>query len=123
MSKKKILVVEDHENILKLECVLLNSLGYETKGVADGPAALTEMLNSPPDLVLLDIMIPHIDGYKVCRLVKSNKATRHIPVIMLTAKQSAEDIAMSRQVGADCHIPKPFNSAMLVKTIQNFLGA
>lgn len=122
MSKKKILIVEDEESLLKLESILLTSRGYEVKGVADGQAALEAIKASKPDLVLLDIMLPEIDGFEVCRQIKANDATRHIPVIMLTAKKSREDMIKGEQVGADWYITKPFKSAMVIETIQRFLS-
>jgi len=121
VPKKMILIVEDEESLLKLESILLTSRGYEVKGVADGQAALTAVTDIKPDLVLLDIMLPEIDGFEVCRQIKSNEATKHIPVIMLTAKKSREDMARGEQVGADWYITKPFKSAMVIETIQRFL--
>ena len=122
MSKKKILIVEDEESLLKLESILLTSRGYEVKGVADGRSALEAIAAVKPDLVLLDIMLPEMDGFEVCRQIKSNEATRHIPVIMLTAKKSREDMIKGEQVGADWYITKPFKSAMVIETIQRFLA-
>jgi twitching motility two-component system response regulator PilG len=120
--KKKILIVEDEESLLKLESILLTSRGYEVKGVADGKAALSVLAEMRPDLVLLDIMLPEIDGFEVCRQIKSGETTKHIPVIMLTAKKSREDMARGEQVGADWYITKPFKSAMVIETIQRFLA-
>ena len=122
MSKKKILIVEDEESLLKLESILLTSKGYEVKGVSNGQAALDALAEDLPDLVLLDIMLPEIDGFEVCRRIKANSATRHIPVIMLTAKKSREDMARGETVGADWYITKPFKSAMVIETIQRFLA-
>lgn len=122
MTKKKILIVEDEESLLKLESILLTSKGYEVKGVADGQAALDAIESMKPDLVLLDIMLPEIDGFEVCRRIKSNEATRQIPVIMLTAKKSREDMARGEEVGADWYITKPFKSAMVIETIQRFIA-
>ena len=122
MSKKKILIVEDEESLLKLESILLTSRGYEVKGVADGKTALECMASMKPDLVLLDIMLPEIDGFEVCRQIKSSESTKHIPVIMLTAKKSREDMAKGEQVGADWYITKPFKSAMVIETIQRFIS-
>jgi twitching motility two-component system response regulator PilG len=122
VSKRKILIVEDEESLLKLESILLTSRGYEVKGVADGKAALVAVAEMQPDLVLLDIMLPEIDGFEVCRQIKSSEATKHIPVIMLTAKKSREDMARGEQVGADWYITKPFKSAMVIETIQRFLS-
>jgi twitching motility two-component system response regulator PilG len=122
MFKKQILIVEDEESLLKLESVLLSSRGYNVKGVADGQAALNAIGSVKPDLVLLDVMLPEVDGFEVCRRIKNNEATRHIPVIMLTAKKSHEDIARGEQVGADWYMTKPFKSAMLVETVQRLLS-
>lgn len=121
MAKKKILIVEDEESLLKLESILLTSKGYEVQGVGDGRAALEAISRSKPDLVLLDIMLPEIDGFEVCRRIKEDDETRHIPVIMLTAKKSREDMARGEQVGADWYITKPFKSAMVIETIQRFI--
>ncbi len=122
MSKKKILVVEDEESLLKLESILLTSKGYEVTGVSNGLAALESLAKSRPDLVLLDIMLPAMDGFEVCQRIKSDPATRDIPVVMLTAKKSREDMARGQQVGADWYITKPFKSANVIETIQRFLN-
>jgi DNA-binding response OmpR family regulator len=122
VSKKKILVVEDEESILRLQTILLTLKGYEVEGVMDGQAALESVAAMKPDLVLLDIMLPKIDGFEVCRQLKANDETRHIPVIMLTAKKSKEDLLMGEQVGADGYITKPYKSAMVIETIQRFLS-
>lgn len=121
MIKKKILIVEDEESLLKLESILLTSKGYEVHGVGDGQAALDALENIKPDLILLDIMLPEIDGFEVCRRIKTNDETKHIPVVMLTAKKSREDMARGEQVGADWYITKPFKSAMVIETIQRFI--
>ena len=122
MTKKKILIVEDEETLLELVTILLNTKGYDVEGVMDGPSALETVATMNPDLILLDIMIPKIDGFEVCRQIKANEATRHIPVIMLTAKKCKEDFAMGEQVGADWYITKPFRSSMVIETIQRFLS-
>ncbi len=122
MSKKKILIVEDEEHLLELESVLLTTKGYEVKGAIDGPSALELVASMKPDLILLDIMLPVMDGYEVCRQIKANDATRHIPVIMLSAKKSKEDLVKGEQAGADWYITKPFKSSMVIETIQRFLS-
>jgi twitching motility two-component system response regulator PilG len=121
VNKKKILIVEDEESLLKLESILLTSKGYEVHGVGDGRAALDAVTSLKPDLVLLDIMLPEIDGFEVCRRIKANDETSHIPVIMLTAKKSREDMTRGEQVGADWYITKPFKSVMVIETIQRFI--
>ena len=79
--KKKILVVEDEETLLQLQTILLTMKGYEVEGVMDGHAALKAVAAMKPDLVLLDVMLPKIDGFEVCRQLKANEGTQHIPVI------------------------------------------
>jgi len=118
----KILIVEDEENLLELESLLLSTKGYEVKGVLDGPSALELVASMKPDLILLDIMLPVMDGFEVCRQIKANEATRHIPVVMLSAKKSKEDLVKAEQVGADRYITKPFKSAMVIATIQRLLS-
>lgn len=122
MSKKKILVVEDEESLLKLESILLTSKGYEVQGVTTGQAALDAIAEEKPDLVLLDIMLPEMDGFEVCRRIKENPQTNDLPVVMLTAKKSREDMARGQQVGADWYITKPFKSVNVIETIQRFLN-
>ncbi|NOR49465.1 MAG: response regulator [Desulfuromonadales bacterium] len=122
MTKKKILVVEDEESLLKLQSILLTIRGYTVEGVMDGQAALEAVETMKPDLILLDIMLPKIDGFEVCRQVKANEATRYIPVIMLTAKNSKEDLVMGEQAGADLYITKPYKSSMVIETIQRLLS-
>jgi len=122
VAKNKILIVEDEESLLKLESILLTSKGYDVRGVANGQAALDALAEELADLVLLDIMLPEIDGFEVCRRIKTEARTRHIPVIMLTAKKSRDDMARGEKVGADWYITKPFKSAMVIETIQRFLA-
>ncbi|PLX99307.1 MAG: two-component system response regulator [Desulfuromonas sp.] len=122
MAKKKILIVEDEESLLKLESILLTSKGYDVRGVSNGQQALDAIAEEKPDLVLLDIMLPEIDGFEVCQRIKDDPETTDIPVIMLTAKKSREDMARGEKVGADWYITKPFKSVMVIETIQRFLA-
>ena len=121
MAKQKILIVEDEESLLKLESILLTSKGYDVRGVSNGREALEAIAEEKPDLVLLDIMLPEIDGFEVCQRIKDDPETRDIPVVMLTAKKSREDMARGEKVGADWYITKPFKSVMVIETIQRFL--
>jgi DNA-binding response OmpR family regulator len=122
VNKKKILVVEDEESLLKLQSILLTIRGYTVEGATDGQAALEAVETMNPDLILLDIMLPKIDGLEVCRQVKTNVATRHIPIIMLTAKKSKEDLVMGEQAGADMYITKPYKLSMVIENIQRLLS-
>jgi twitching motility two-component system response regulator PilG len=121
--QKKILIVEDEESLLKLESILLTTKGFHVQGVTTGLAALKAVAENPPDLVLLDIMLPEMDGFEVCQQIKESPQTRHIPVILLTAKKSPEDMARGKQVGADQYITKPFKSSMVIASIERLLSS
>lgn len=121
MTQKKILIVDDEESLRKLTRLLLASRGYLVKEACDGVMALAFVESDKPDLVLLDIMMPGINGFEVCKSIKGAEATRHIPVIMLTAKKSREDMAKAEQAGANQFITKPFKSAYLLESIKQFL--
>ena len=120
--QKKILIVEDEESLLKLESILLTTKGYLVQGVTSGVAALEAIEEEMPDLVLLDVMLPKMDGFEVCSRIKQNRETRHIPVILLTAKKTPEDVARGQEVGADHYITKPFKSAMVMDVIDSLIN-
>lgn len=120
--QKKILIVEDEESLLKLESILLTTKGYLVQGVTSGVAALEAIEEEMPDLVLLDVMLPKMDGFEVCSRIKQNRETRHIPVILLTAKKTPEDVARGQEVGADHYITKPFKSAMVMDVIDSLVN-
>lgn len=121
MEQSKILIVEDEESLLKLESILLTTRGYKVTGVSDGLAALKEIELNRPDLILLDIMMPGIDGFEVCRRVKENPLTQNIPIVMLTAKKSSADQARGAEVGADAYLTKPFKSGKIIEIIVGLL--
>ncbi|WP_246559108.1 response regulator transcription factor [Citrifermentans pelophilum] len=122
VKRNRILIVEDEESLLKLESILLSSKGYKVVGVADGVAAIEEIFSNIPDLVILDVMLPGIDGFEVCRRIKEDPATSKIPVIMLTARKNTQDMDRGLQSGADAYITKPFKSAQLIGTIERILS-
>ncbi len=119
--QKKILIVEDEESLLKLESILLTTKGYLVQGATTGLAALEAIASETPDLILLDIMLPELDGFEVCKQVKKNPQTRHIPIIFLSAKKTPEDLARSKEVGGDQYITKPFKSARVMEAIEKLL--
>lgn len=119
---KKILIVEDDESLLKLECVLMSSAGYLVYAAVSGADALKDIEEELPDLILLDIMIPEMNGYEVCRQLKSNARTQHIPIVFVSGRSSKDDIAKGLQAGGDQYITKPFKSGALMSTIQQCLN-
>jgi twitching motility two-component system response regulator PilG len=121
MKRYKILIVEDEESLLKLESILLVSKGYKVSGVADGNSAMREIAAERHDVVILDVMLPGIDGFEVCRRIRSEASTRSIVVIMLTAKKNSQDMERGVEAGADAYITKPFKSAQLIGTIERLL--
>jgi twitching motility two-component system response regulator PilG len=122
MKKGKILVVEDEESLLKLESILFSSKGYTVTAVRDGKSALDSIAADRPDVVVLDIMLPDLDGFEVCRAIKENPETRSLPVIMLTAKKSSQDLERGKQAGADAYITKPFKSVKVLEVIEGLVG-
>ncbi len=120
MSKKKplILIVDDNPKNLQVFTQLIESNGYDTAIALNGEQALDFVESDTPDLILLDIMMPGIDGFEVCRKLKENSRYSNIPVIFLTAKIEKEDIIRGFEVGAVDYISKPFNSYELIARIR-----
>jgi two-component system alkaline phosphatase synthesis response regulator PhoP len=122
MSKGKILVVDDEIYIVHILDFSLGMEGYEVITALDGEQALERMKVERPDLVVLDIMMPKLDGYEVCKQIKSNPATKQTPVILLSAKGRNVDQKLGFDVGADDYITKPFSPRKLVERINQLLG-
>ncbi len=121
MAKKKILLIEDDEDIQELVSFHLGKEGYTVHSVTSGEAALESAKKSTPDLILLDLMLPGIDGLQVCRNLRSEAKTRHIPIVMVTAKGEETDIVTGLEVGADDYLTKPFSPKVLVARIRNIM--
>jgi DNA-binding response OmpR family regulator len=117
MRKKKILVVDDvRETLLALK-IRLEYAGYDVFTAADGEAGLKAARDLKPHLILLDVMLPKIDGFSVCRLLKFDDEYARIPIIMLTAKGQASDMDIGKQVGADAYMTKPYNAKDLIAKV------
>jgi two-component system phosphate regulon response regulator PhoB len=114
MAKNNILVVEDEEDILELVSYNLEREGYAVDHVMSGEDALKYVERRHPDLILLDLMLPGVDGLEVCRSLKSSPDTRSIPVIMLTARSEEADVVTGLEMGADDYITKPFSRRVLL---------
>jgi twitching motility two-component system response regulator PilG len=122
MAKSRILIIEDEESLLRLLTILLTSRGYRVIGVQEGSAGLAEMERTSFDLVLLDLMLPGLDGFEVCRSIKENPETRHIPVVILTARKGSADLERGLELGADAYITKPFKSSRVMETVAELLA-
>jgi len=121
MSKEKILVVEDEADILELLTFNLEKEGYQVTGASAGEAGLQAAGEIQPDLILLDLMLPGVDGLEVCRRLKGNHRTVHIPIVMLTAKSEETDIVTGLELGADDYVTKPFSPRVLIARIRSVL--
>lgn len=121
-ESKRILIVDDEPDVASLLTLLLKSQGYEVVSAGDGQEALEKARTGHPDLLLLDIMLPKLDGYKVARMLKFDENFRHIPIIMLTAKIQEKDKNMGMEMGADAYISKPFNTPALLELIKDTLA-
>lgn len=121
-DKKRILVVDDEQDILKVVTMRLAASGYEVITAADGQEGLSKARSEKPDLIILDVMLPKLDGYKVCRMLKFDERYKKIPVIIFTARANESDIQLSKEVGAETYITKPFEFSDLQKKLQELLG-
>ncbi len=121
MAKESILVVEDEEDILELLRYNLAKEGYRVTGVGTGEEALRTAGALLPDLLLLDLMLPGVDGLEVCRLLKQDPRTQYLPIIMLTAKGEEADIVTGLELGADDYITKPFSPRVLLARVRAVL--
>ena len=119
--KKRILIVEDEESLLKLETILLTVKGFEVITAFSGKMAIEKIGVEEFDLVLLDIMLPDVDGFEVCRQLRKDPRTATKPIIMLTGKKSQDDHDRGVSCGADVYLVKPFKSAIIIDEINRLL--
>jgi DNA-binding response OmpR family regulator len=121
MSQKKILIVDDEVDLVETLRFPLEMEGFNVIVSYDGEDALNQARKESPDLILLDLMLPKLDGYKVCRLLKFDERYKHIPILMLTAKTQEKDKILGKETGADEYITKPFEISELLEKIKSYL--
>ncbi len=121
VTGKRILVVEDEEAILDIVTQALRRNGYETTSASDGDMALEKALSLRPDLVILDLMLPKMDGWEVCRRLRAEKETASTPILMLTARRDERDVVEGLELGADDYMKKPFSLTELVARVKALL--
>lgn len=121
MPRQKILVVDDEDDILELVRYNLHKNGYEVSCVTSGEAALGEARANLPDLIVLDLMLPGIDGLEVCRKLKKEPRTAAIPILMLTARGEEADVVTGLELGADDYVTKPFSPKVLTARVRTIL--
>lgn len=120
-QKTKILIVDDEPNILLSLDLLMRRNGYDVFVARNGQEALELLKEQNPDLIILDIMMPDVDGYEICRIIKSSEQYKKCKVVFLSAKSKESDIEFGLSVGADAYLTKPFSTRMLVQKIKELL--
>lgn len=114
----RVLIAEDEPHIVESLGFVLQRNGYEVVSVFDGEAAMTRLRSDPPDMMILDVMLPRLNGFEVLKQVKSDPALRSIPVIILTAKGQAHDRRMAEEIGVDGFMTKPFSNREIVEELR-----
>jgi len=121
MSKIKVLIIEDEKDILELLKYNFSKEGYQVTTASTGEDGYRLVRKYIPDIIILDLMLPGIDGFEVCKLIKKDSKTEHIPIIMLTAKSEEADIVTGLEVGADDYVTKPFSPKILIARVRSIL--
>ena len=121
MAKNKILVVDDEADLVETLKFRLEISGYDVSTALDGQEGLKKARTENPDLVILDLMLPKLDGYRVCRMLKFDEKYKDIPIILFSARVQESDIKMGEEQGADAYITKPFDPKALLAKIDELL--
>lgn len=119
--KKKILVVDDDKEILMLVSARFSALGFQVLLAHNGKEGLKIAETEKPDLILLDVMLPEMDGFEVCSTLKSNPKFKNIPIVMLTGLNQVNDVKIAIEKGANSYISKPFDSQQLVDVVERLI--
>ncbi len=120
-NSKKILIVDDDKDFLKALKIVLEDKGYSIVTATDGAQALELARTESPNLILLDIMLPGMNGFKVCRFLKFDENYKDIPIIIISAKSDQEDKRLGKQMGAELYITKPFENGELLQAIKQLI--
>ncbi len=119
---KKVLIVEDYPATSEMMANLMKMEGFEASIAADGPSGLKMATAGHPDLILLDIMLPEMDGFEVCDKLKKNPATAGIPIIIVSVRAADDNIKKGKSLGADDYVTKPFDPFKLIEMVKKYLG-
>jgi DNA-binding response OmpR family regulator len=119
----RVLITEDEPNIAESLTFILNREGYDVSTVLDGEAALQHLRSDPPDIMILDVMLPRLNGFEVLKLVKADPALKALPVMILTAKGQAHDRRMAEEIGASAFITKPFSNRDIIEQVGRLVRA
>jgi DNA-binding response OmpR family regulator len=119
----RILITEDEPNIVESLTFILNRAGYDVSSVADGETAMQHLRSNPPDIMVLDVMLPKLNGFEVLKLVKSDPLLKSLPVLILTAKGQTHDRQLAEEIGANAFVTKPFSNRDIIDQIQKLCPA
>jgi DNA-binding response OmpR family regulator len=122
MARKKILLVDDADTILMIERMILNRGGYELITAKDGEEAVAKAVAERPDLILLDIVMPRMNGFEALRQLRSQEATKAIPIMMVTTRGEEENVEAGFASGCDDYITKPLNGSEVLAKVRSYLG-
>jgi CheY-like chemotaxis protein len=122
MSKKKILLVDDSATVLMMEQMLLRNFGYEVVTAKNGHEGVLKAKTELPDLILLDVVMPKMDGVEACRLLRAQPETAAIPIIMVTTRSEADNVEACFKSGCSDYVNKPINNAELIAKVKSVLG-
>lgn len=114
----RVLITEDEPNIIESLTFILKRAGYEVSSVLDGEAAVRRLRSDPPDIMILDVMLPRMNGFEILKLIKSDPYLKSLPVMILTAKGQAHDRHRAEEIGADAFVTKPFSNRDIIDKIR-----
>lgn len=120
--QSRILIIDDDLTLIKLTTAILSTNGYEVLSSSEAPVGLEMAMKENVDLIVLDVMIPIINGFNICRLLKSQEKYKNIPIVLLTSRSEEEDRKIGKEVGADAYIAKPLNRESFLATIKDLLS-
>ncbi len=120
-DKKRILIVDDEDDLRNMLKFRLEAMDYDVAEAADGQEGLDKARSDRPDLIILDLMLPKIDGFKVCRMLKFDEKYKHIPIIMFTVRAQEKDKQIGKEMGAEAYVTKPFDPDILLGKIRELL--
>jgi CheY-like chemotaxis protein len=121
MGRKKILLVDDSSTVIMMEKMMLAGCGYEIVTARDGEEGVAKAASERPDLILLDVVMPKMDGIEACRRIRAHPVTKDIPIIMVTTRSEANNIESSYKNGCNDYVNKPLNNAELLAKVRSFL--
>jgi len=118
---KRLLIIEDSRMVSELLKTRLESEGFQCEVISDGLEGLKRAKEIMPDLIILDVMLPSMNGFKICRLLKYDRRYRKIPILMLTTRAEAKDVRLGKSTGADLYMTKPFKTEELISAVNSLL--